>query len=248
MARTALGDDKWQRIYERVQAGEMLRDLDREFGYSDGTVARMLNRRFGFARRPRKPSMARAQSDQLYQRLLAGESVSTLATELGMENNSNLYNLMRSRYGYEAVRARRAVWGPTVTKPPTGTDAAYMAGIIDGEGSIMECNRTKTLPTWTVKVGMTDRPVMEWLYSFGGSWSVRPAAPKRKEFYIWTVTRQVDVQLILSAVLPYLRVKRHLAVDALTFFDTADPFTRKWNRGDGSQRNPRGHITSPPST
>lgn len=241
MAKSGLSDKEWREIYDRVQAGEMLRELDREHGFSDGTVAAMLSRRFGYKRRYRKPSMSRKQSDELHQRLLAGESINALAAELGMPNNANLYNLMRRRYGYEAAKTRRPVWGSTVTSP-AGTDAAYMAGIIDGEGSIIKANRSKNYPNWIIKVSMTDRPLIEWLHSFGGTVNPRPSKnPRWQDQWCWQMSRQIDVQLILTAVLPYLRIKRGKAVEALAFFEEADPFTRKWNRGGG---NPRGAIAT----
>ena len=82
-----------------------------------------------------------------------------------MKGTGNLYKLMERRYGYKAEDVRyRPVWAPTLDlSAATDTDLAYIAGIIDGEGTIMYVTSRKN-PIWTVRVSMTDRPVIEWIH------------------------------------------------------------------------------------
>jgi len=134
-------------------------------------------------------------------RVSSGETVSSIAADLNV-HKSALYKRLKRK----GVELGRQGWSSTLTLPDQ-TDRAYIAGIIDGEGSIMLAKGK----WWHVKVGMTDRPVIEWLASHGGTFQVQPRRPPRKEAYTWTVARNRDVQTLLLGVLPYLHVKQALA-------------------------------------
>lgn len=83
---------------------------------------------------------------------------------------------------------------------------AYIAGLFDGEGSIMFLNNH-----WCAKVGMTDEPVIRWLATFGGLFSAEQRQPPRKQPFYWSVHRRLDLIHLLTVLLPYLRVKHDLA-------------------------------------
>lgn len=141
-------------------------------------------------------------------RIEAGESPSAIAKSLGKER-SRLYRQLRQR----GIELPKQGWSRTLYLPDEPTDLAYIAGIIDGEGTIMLAKGK----WWHVKVGMTDRGIIEWLASFGGTFTetIR-LAENRKDVYTWVVARNRDVVILLEALLPYLRVKRKLAEQALT--------------------------------
>lgn len=98
---------------------------------------------------------------------------------------------------------------------------AYAAGLFDGEGCISAKVVTERgLPRATVNVivAMTDlRPLLALDSAFGGS--IRFAARKgnRKGVWAWTLGSKASAQF-LTAVLPYLRVKREEAVLALQLY------------------------------
>ena len=101
----------------------------------------------------------------------------------------------------------------------TAALVGYLAGIIDGEGSIYRKGRAKGAPIvpgrWVVCVTNTDRRLLDWLESLGGI--VRPKVRRegQREAWEWLVLAKNDQVMLLTAVLPYLRVKDERAREAL---------------------------------
>ena len=101
-------------------------------------------------------------------------------------------------------------------------DAAYLAGLVDGEGYIgIMMNRRGEKATFhsvkdylytpVLKICMTDRAIIEWLYcSFGGTFEIRKARGNARESYGW-MCRKAQVRKFLGYLYPYLRVKRKQA-------------------------------------
>jgi hypothetical protein len=146
-----------------------------------------------------------AQLTEAYARAQAGIPVRQIAVEANV-NQVSIGRLLKRRFGYVPTPYRR----PTLTIPNDAAIRAYIAGIIDGEGSIPFLNKH-----WCVKVGMTDEPVIRWLHSFGGYFGVEfhrselnKAGAPRKPIYNWEIHRHHDVIHLLNAVLPYLIVKK----------------------------------------
>ena len=91
----------------------------------------------------------------------------------------------------------------------------YVAGIIDGEGTI-GINRA-TFPkqpqlsvryTAILSVGNTDYKVIDLLLSlFGGHVVIRPATERHKKFHVW-LARGPHARAILELVGPHLLLKR----------------------------------------
>lgn len=96
----------------------------------------------------------------------------------------------------------------------TPTEAAYFAGILDGEGSIA------IYPRWVrVAIGNTDENLIEWLRGFCGGVSANPSHPNRKQCWRWQIGNRVDCRWLLVQVLPYLIIKRARALEALAVLD-----------------------------
>lgn len=101
------------------------------------------------------------------------------------------------------------------------TDLAYMAGIVDGEGSISLVLMKKTL-TLVVQVTNTN----EWLIQsikmcFGGAVRLaKPLQPEKnwKPTYRWVVTSMQALEF-LKLVYPYLRLKKSQAEIAIKFLE-----------------------------
>ena len=104
----------------------------------------------------------------------------------------------------------------------TNEESAYLAGIIDGEGTITFCkrwNRDSYNPI--VSIANTDKDLMEYLHNqIGGTLTVYPhRVPPRRTAYkleIW----QSNVVPILEKVLPYLIVKREQAELMLEYIES----------------------------
>ena len=98
---------------------------------------------------------------------------------------------------------------------------AYLAGIVDGEGTIWLAKRSDR-PSLkpTIKVNMTERAVLDLLQkTFGGTVRLRPRAkPHYKDQWIWGVTNNMARKCIES-LLPHLIVKRASALDVLGYMN-----------------------------
>jgi len=110
---------------------------------------------------------------------------------------------MRGYISEQTVRIPRAVW-----------KHAYLAGLIDGEGSIYGRYGKKNNFLGQVKVANTYKPMMNWLTkNFGGKIIV--GLHKRriyhKPVYNWTVWRHRDALAILGVTYPYLINKKRAA-------------------------------------
>jgi hypothetical protein len=101
---------------------------------------------------------------------------------------------------------------------------AYLAGLIDGEGSIVmmkfkEGRRPIGGSTARISVTNTDLPLMKWLVlTFGGQYHLTGDWRKfggTKPCYHWGLDGSATAVACLTAVLPYLRIKRANAVHAL---------------------------------
>jgi len=101
--------------------------------------------------------------------------------------------------------------------PDREIDRAYLAGLIDGDGSI-----TRFAPKrgyWNIKIYMMDREVIDWLQAYiGGTTSTYQPKNRIRRVYQWHLSRQAHVRLFLMAVSPYLKVhaKQARAREALS--------------------------------
>jgi len=97
------------------------------------------------------------------------------------------------------------------------TDAAYLAGIIDGEGSIMVLSKRDTCII-KISVANTFVGLIEWLTEVTGIGSVvmtARASEKHKTGYHWQCYSEA-AESLLKQILPYLRIKRAQAELALS--------------------------------
>jgi hypothetical protein len=110
----------------------------------------------------------------------------------------------------------------------TPTEAAWLAGFIDGEGTIYHVMAKGRYSQWKLSVGNTHFPSIEYCQRIaGGIGTVQryersadpPAArttklgwsEKRKPFLSWRVTTWADTVSLCRQMLPYLITKRELA-------------------------------------
>ena len=102
---------------------------------------------------------------------------------------------------------------------------AYLAGIIDGEGTI-RVNRTTHRHyvgqdyqyDAAISVGMTNRNVIEILSKYlGAKMYIERVPENRKQIYRWVVSGNRIIPKILKKILPYLIVKKKQAELVLMF-------------------------------
>lgn len=96
-------------------------------------------------------------------------------------------------------------------------DAAYIAGFLDGEGSIILYRRRDKV---ALRVGFanSDRPVLEWIAQVlaCGSITIKHGNPLHKPGYILQINADAAVSL-LRQVRPYLHIKARQADLAIAF-------------------------------
>lgn len=97
----------------------------------------------------------------------------------------------------------------------TIAEAAYIAAMIDGEGTIS----VRGSRSVRIAVINTDEALIAFLCSFGGAAGVREQIPNRRTCFAWTIGHRQDVRWLLSQVEPYMIVKRQKALDALALVD-----------------------------
>ncbi len=97
---------------------------------------------------------------------------------------------------------------------------AYLAGLVDGEGSIsIKHNKVTNVYSATIAVGMTQLEGLKLLVEvFGGKIREDLTSNRKSTMYRWQLTSKADVTRVLEALLPFLRVKKDLAVKVLTFY------------------------------
>ena len=99
----------------------------------------------------------------------------------------------------------------------------YLAGIIDGEGTISIFENKVKGQTWNVRhnaaigLGLTDRPVVQMFADrFGGN--VREErVPNRKLMYRWYAVGNKRAPEVIKHFLPYLHIKKRQAEIVMEF-------------------------------
>lgn len=111
-----------------------------------------------------------------------------------------------------------------------GEKLAYLAGIIDGEGSIMLWKseidpKRRGQFNLRINVTSTDKCLTDWLYeNFGGhtyecNAPSRKAKPNWKKQYIWSVDRP-SILKFLKDIYPFLLIKKERCEIAIKFRET----------------------------
>lgn len=117
---------------------------------------------------------------------------------------------------------------------------AYLAGVIDGDGTIgiyrkgdVDKNypgqgRGLSLYVLTIAVGQKRGPIIDWLYgNFGGKIYTKTqvtSVPNSKkiynhQMYEWKLNKLEDIEYVLKRILPFLHEKKDQAELALQFIN-----------------------------
>lgn len=110
----------------------------------------------------------------------------------------------------------------------TESEKAYIAGLFDGEGSIViavtkpSTKRKTKSPSHWLQVGITntDRPLIDWLHSIAGGHvcdnSHSPSRKRQRPCFAWRKNSNQAMEF-LRDIRPYLRAKAEQADIAITF-------------------------------
>lgn len=106
----------------------------------------------------------------------------------------------------------------------TEPEAAWTAGIVEGEGSFTFKSRPR------LAVAMTDHDIIERLRSVTGVgliYDTTPAEAHHKMARLWTVQRSRHVKGVITAIYPWLGERRRQAADATLALIATKPVAAK---------------------
>jgi len=121
------------------------------------------------------------------------------------------------RLGFERVPLADAEQERHLVLALSDTELAYLAGLIDGEGSFVIAKGYPVL-----SLGSTDKPVIDWLcQKLGGSFTAYPngGGLGTKPFYRWRLSKSRAVALLALRARPYWIIKRTQAEAAIACID-----------------------------
>lgn len=129
-----------------------------------------------------------------------------------IRNRLSDFGIKRRRDGPRYVRT---------VKNLSMTQRAYLAGIVDGEGTITLAKSTRSVGGITplLSVANTDMKLINWLSNnIGGKVSVKAKPNERcKTGYRWYTCSVRDVLELIKMVYPYLIIKKDNAEEVLSF-------------------------------
>ena len=107
---------------------------------------------------------------------------------------------------------------PCAVRQMSLTEAAWLAGFFDGEGSLCHFmgGRDKRHPTWILTISNTHLGSLEQCVKFSGAGSLNAKSMKarpahHKPQHQWRVVRQRDIAEVCRQMLPFLVIKRAAA-------------------------------------
>ena len=144
---------------------------------------------------------------------LAGDSANGISQRLSFPYSHVVSVLKRQK-----VHTHRRTRSPSFEIPTDIATLAYIAGLIDGEGSIRLVKQRDRRPAVYLQISNTDEQLMAWLTKIGGFvyWEKATTKNRRvKRCAAWRVAQAIDCYRLLVAILPFLIIKRAKAVKAV---------------------------------
>jgi hypothetical protein len=109
-----------------------------------------------------------------------------------------------------SIKCAECRWGGADPKDMTSEQVAWLAGILEGEGSFI----VKGHRAVTFQVVMTDRDIIDRLVQVTGVGRINGFAPAKshyKQAWVWLVRRRAHVIFVITAVMPWLGERRTAA-------------------------------------
>lgn len=109
----------------------------------------------------------------------------------------------------------------------TESELGYIAGILDGEGSIYVVHKRK-YPVFGISINNTDKELIDWLHSklLAGNMYTRKKEKAgflgHKTQYQLMIIRKNEVYTILNTLLPFLRIKQYKALLVIAMIEDAN--------------------------
>lgn len=117
----------------------------------------------------------------------------------------------REKFCSRTCQAYARVRQPIV-KSMTVTDAAYLAGLMDGEGSIVAAMQRQNRTTWRISIANTDFRLLAWCKEVTGCGSIvrkLSANPKHADGGSWQCYSWNALEII-EQILPYMKIEEKI--------------------------------------
>lgn len=163
--------------------------------------------------------------DEALAAYVAGETIQQIADRVGTSRGT-IWRRVNAAGGI--TRRQGPPRSPrTLTVPTDPAVLGYIAGMFDGEGNLYWRRLTDYGCSVRVTIYSTTPEVIEWLHTTMGGvvrWDHKRTERRGwKPMGSWVVSRAADVDAILSALLPYLIIKRDAATQALRLLRREPP-------------------------
>jgi len=102
----------------------------------------------------------------------------------------------------------------TIVKNISDINLAYLAGFIDGEGSITYTNFNLIV----LKISNSNLQLLEWFKEIIGTGHIRQKKPLlcyTKKHYDLNISRSIDLYFLFIKLLPYVKIKHQKVKDAI---------------------------------
>ncbi len=101
------------------------------------------------------------------------------------------------------------------------TDAAYIAGLIDGDGHIGIENVGNNYKSPRITIANTNKDVLEWCLKTIGLGNISKNKFEntlhKKQLYTWYLSSRKNIMELLNQIYPYLKIKRMKALEIINF-------------------------------
>lgn len=156
--------------------------------------------------------------------LLSGGKWKEVAESIGLSQGAMRSAFVRYGLDYQKPSISTSRLKESGLRGFTLTDLAYLAGMVDADGSIA-CN-SDSRSQWLIYVYNNDEAIMGWcLKRFGGSVCAKRASAAGRfknaqpHYFNWTLARQADVYLVLFLMREFLVLKKSKADSAIAFLE-----------------------------
>jgi hypothetical protein len=165
------------------------------------------------------------QRNEVIKSYVSGKTLASVGKEFDVCAMTVL-NILRE----QDVRPRAAGVRALIVPELSPENAAYIAGIVDGEGCIYLhtggfIGRRSYRPRWVVTITNTNKNLIDWLHDKIGTGNISLVSSNPlgvKPCYNYQIASQQNIVALLIQLLPYLKVKRERAEAAIRFYKVAE--------------------------
>ena len=214
-------------IIDGYERGKTLKELAQKYNASPKGISHFLKTTCNIQLRPPNRGSDPVYSEDVEQQIVKAY----LSNKLSVNSISDQFNISYPTV-HSILKRHRATNGrrtrsPTYLVPEQKWQLGYIAGLLDGEGTvrckiITSTDRVTRLQT-RISIVNTNKEVIDWLHQYGGNVykdsSNQKSNETHKVVYVWVLSVAADCHVFLKAILPYLIIKRERSQKAIAMIE-----------------------------